>query len=69
MQVADQDEPEFKHHVYVLRCWRELDGSWRYTLEAVDGRPLARRGFTRRAALLAYLRTQLPDDALPGPRE
>ena len=69
MQVDDLDASEFKQHVYVLRCWRELDGSWRYTLEAVDGRPLARRGHTRREDLLAYLRTLLPEDASAGSQE
>ena len=70
MQEKGQDsQANDRRHVYLLRCWQEPYGGWRYTLEAVDGRPLARRGHTRREDLLAYLRTLLPEDASAGSQE
>lgn len=64
MQEKGQDfKVENKHYVYLLRCWQEVDSSWRYTVEPVDDRSLPRRGFPNQAALalLAYLKTILPD--------
>lgn len=51
-----------KRHAYLLRCWQEEAGKWRFTLEAVDGRPVPRRGFSNQADLLAHLSTVLPND-------
>ena len=50
-----------KRYACLLRYWQESDGNWRFTLEPVDGRSLPRRGFPHQAALLAYLKSILPD--------
>lgn len=62
-EKGKENRPVPRHHVYVLRCWQELDGTWRYTVEAADGRALPRRGFAARQALLAHLRDVLPQES------
>lgn len=61
MQAKKQySQPQAKRQAYLVRCWQEIDGNWRYTVEPVDGRSLPRRGFTELADLLAYLQTVIP---------
>ncbi|MCA9982218.1 MAG: hypothetical protein KDD89_15345 [Anaerolineales bacterium] len=68
MQEKNPDsQAHKKRHAYLLRYWQEEAGQWRFTLEAVDGRPVPRRGFSNQADLLAYLSTVLPDDEYFNP--
>lgn len=62
MQEKGQDsQANDRRQAYLLRCWQEPYGGWRYTLEPVDGRSAPRRGFPSQADLLTYLQTILPD--------
>lgn len=62
MQANRPDSQKInRHQVYLVRCWQESDGSWRYAVEPVDGREAARHGFASQADLLAYLQAVLPD--------
>lgn len=66
MQTTGQDSKgNGGRQAYLLRCWQEADGYWRYSVEAVDGRSLPRRGFTSHIALLAHLQTILPQNDEP----
>lgn len=42
-----------RYHSYLLRCWSEGPGIWRFSVE--DPHTGARRGFTTMAALVAFL--------------
>ena len=42
-----------RYHSYLLRCWSEGPGIWRFSVE--DPHTGARRGFTDMAALVAFL--------------
>ncbi|MCA9956439.1 MAG: hypothetical protein H6652_07840 [Ardenticatenaceae bacterium] len=64
MQANEQySQPQPKRQAYLVRCWQEIDGHWRYTVEPVDGRSLPRRGFSQLADLLAFLQTTLPGES------
>ncbi|MCB8965773.1 MAG: hypothetical protein H6660_02675 [Ardenticatenaceae bacterium] len=66
MQAKGQDSQiNGSRQTYLLRCWQEVDGRWRYSVEPVDGRTLPRRGFPSQAALIAYLQTILPQEQHP----
>jgi len=66
MQTTGQDSKgNGGRQAYLLRCWQEADGCWRYSVEVVDGRSLPRRGFSSRANLLAHLHTALPRNLQP----
>ncbi|MCA9928882.1 MAG: hypothetical protein KC419_10410 [Anaerolineales bacterium] len=63
MQGKKRDSQEKSRQlVYLLRCWQETNGSWRYAVEPVDGRSLPRRGFSHKPALLNHLNEILPND-------
>ncbi len=49
-----------RYHSYLLRCWSEGPGVWRFSVE--DPHTGKRRGFTEMAALIAFLETTLCDD-------
>ena len=42
-----------RYHSYLLRCWSEGPGGWRFSVE--DPHTGARRGFVTMAALVAFL--------------
>ena len=46
-----------RYHSYLLRCWSEGPGLWRYSVE--DPHTGERRGFTDMAALTAFLEAML----------
>ncbi|MCA9932892.1 MAG: hypothetical protein H6662_12000 [Ardenticatenaceae bacterium] len=61
MQAKGQDsQASDKRQAYLVRCWQEADARWRYSVEAVDGRSLPRRGFSSQNDLLIYLQNILP---------
>lgn len=51
-----------KRCAYLLRYWQEIDGQWRFMLEAVDGRVIPLKGFADQANLLTHLSTVLPNN-------
>lgn len=53
-----------QYHSYLLRCWSEGLGVWRFSVE--DPHTGKRRGFTEMAALVAFLEATLSDE---GPEE
>ncbi len=58
--MEQDSQANYRRQAYLLRCWQEADGSWRYSVEPVDGRTWSRRGFARQADLLDFLQTILP---------
>ena len=46
-----------RYHSYLLRCWSEGSGIWRFSVE--DPHTGARRGFSTMTALVAFLDTVL----------
>ncbi len=53
-----------RYHSYLLRCWSEGPGVWRFSVE--DPHTGVRRGFTEMAALVAFLEATLCEE---GPEE
>ncbi len=49
-----------RYHSYLLRCWSEGSGVWRFSVE--DPHTGTRRGFTEMAALIAFLEATLCED-------
>ena len=46
-----------RYHSYLLRCWSEGPGIWRFSVE--DPHTGKRQGFTEMAALVAFLEATL----------
>lgn len=46
-----------RYHSYLLRCWSEGPGVWRFSVE--DPHTGERRGFTEMAALITFLEATL----------
>ena len=63
--MEQDSQANYRRQAYLLRCWQEADGSWRYSVESVDGRSWPRRGFANQADLLVYLQTILPQRQHP----
>jgi len=49
-----------RYHSYLLRCWSEGPGVWRFSVE--DPHTGVRRGFTEMAALITFLEANLCED-------
>ncbi|MDJ0754977.1 MAG: hypothetical protein QNJ45_15750 [Ardenticatenaceae bacterium] len=58
----NKQNAQFKNgrQVYLLRCWQEPDGTWRYVIEVVNAQNGSRQGFSDLAELLVFLKMALP---------